>query len=158
MERYKANSSGWCYPDHSTDDPNTSFVYFTHPWLLQEFFNGSANCGRDLSTRNATTLANVEAAIKAGQISWHAQPFTLIDELCDPDILRWSLNISRELSSRFGVQHGRSVAKGSDVGGVSIGIVPLLARAGVKALHLGTNGMGNQGASLTSENSDISFD
>ena len=146
MERYNKNKSldGWCYPDHSLDDPNTSFVYFTHPWLLQEYFNGSASCGRDLSTRNATALAQVEAAVRAGEISWHAQPFTMITELCDPDIFSWSLNISRKLNSRFGVQHGQSVAKGSDVGGVSIGVVPLLARAGVKALHLGTNGMGNQ--------------
>ena len=80
----------------------------------------------------------------AGEISWHAKPFTMIHELVNPDLFSWSLNISRELSARFGVHHGRSVGKASDVAGVSIGIVPLLAEAGVKAFHFGTNGMGNQ--------------
>ena len=32
----------------------------------------------------------------------------------------------------------------ADLPGVSIGIVPLLAKEGVKALHIGTNGQGNQ--------------
>ena len=35
-------------------------------------------------------------------------------------------------------------AKITDLPGVSIGIVPLLAAAGIKALHIGTNGQGNQ--------------
>ena len=136
---------GWCFPDHSNDpNLNVSFVYFSHPWLVQEYFNGSAGCGRDVSTRNASALAKVEAAVRAGEISWHAKPFTSIHELNHPDVFQWSLNISRELSARFGVKHGRSAAKATDIPGVSIGIVPILARAGVKALHLGTNGMGNQ--------------
>ena len=89
-------------------------------------------------------MPNQRIAWKAGHIAWHAKPFTMIHELCDPEIFEWSLNISRELSARFGVSHGRSAGKATDIPGVSIGIVPLLAKAGVKALHLGTNGMGGQ--------------
>lgn len=150
VSRYPNSSkswAGWCFPDHSSNGshshPNASFIYFSHPWLVQEYFSGSAGCGRELSTRNATTMAKVEAAVRAGEIAWQAKPFTMVHELCDPGIFSWSLNISHKLNARFGVQHGRSAAKATDVPGVSIGIVPLLARAGVKALHLGTNGMGN---------------
>ena len=39
---------------------------------------------------------------------------------------------------------GTVAGKITDLPGVSIGIVPLLARAGVKALHIGTNGQGTQ--------------
>jgi hypothetical protein len=42
------------------------------------------------------------------------------------------------------VRHGLDAGKITDLPGVSVGIVPLLARAGVRALHIGTNGMGNQ--------------
>ena len=145
---YPARESGWCYPPYNASahrsEPNASFIYYTHPWMVQEFFEGSAGCGRPASARNQTDVAAVEFAIRAGLIAWHAKPFTMIHELCDPEIFEWSLNISRELSARFGVSHGRSAGKATDIPGVSIGIVPLLAKAGIKALHLGTNGMGDQ--------------
>ena len=51
----------------ASSSSNASFVYFTHPWLLQEYFDGSAGCGRDVSTRNATERAQVEAAVRAGE-------------------------------------------------------------------------------------------
>jgi hypothetical protein len=140
-------TAGWCFPDHSKvidNSMNASFVYHTHPWILQEYLNATAGCGKLLSTRNATEVAAVETAIRAGQIAWHAKPFTMIHELCHPDVFAASLNISHDLNARFGVTHGRSGAKITDLPGVSIGIVPLLARAGVKALHIGTNGMGDQ--------------
>lgn len=84
-----------------------SFIYYTHPWMVQEFFQGSASCGRPVSACNQTDVAAVEMAIRAGMIAWHAKPFTMIHELCDPEIFEWSLNISRELSARFGVSHGQ---------------------------------------------------
>ena len=68
----------------------------------------------------------------------------MIHELCDPNLLAWSLNISHDLNARYMVSHGLSCGKATDLQGVSIGIVPLLARVGVKGLHLGTNGMGGQ--------------
>jgi hypothetical protein len=147
---YPTRSSGWCYPANQPPPPapgpslNASFVYYTHPWILQEYLNATAGCGRGLASRNTTQVAAVAAAIRAGEIAWHAKPFTMVHELCDPNLLAWSLNISHDLNARFGVRHGLSCGKATDLQGVSIGIVPLLARAGVKGLHLGTNGMGGQ--------------
>ena len=68
----------------------------------------------------------------------------MIHELCDPELYVWSLSLAKRLNAEFGVSHGTVAGKITDLPGVSIGIVPLLARAGVKALHIGTNGQGTQ--------------
>ena len=76
---------------------------------MQEFLDATASCGSPY--RNATTLAAVKAGIKAGVFSWHAKPFTMIHELCDPDIYSWSLSIAKKLNARFNVSHGTVVGK-----------------------------------------------
>jgi hypothetical protein len=134
--------NGWCFPKVSNQTLNPTYVYQTHPFLVQEYFEGSAHCGNPLSTRNATEVAAVAAAIRSGDIAWHAKAFTMIHELCDPDIFTASLKIARSLNDKFDVQHGTIAGKMTDLPGVSIGIVPLLAQAGIKALHIGTNGIG----------------
>lgn len=139
---YPNRSNGWCYPAHITHSTRPEFVYSTHPWIVQEYFNYSASCGS--SNRNASFLAAVEKGIKGGTIAWHAKPFTVIHELADPTMYSDSLNIAKRLNAQFGVNHGTVAGKMTDLPGVSIGIVPLLAQAGVKALHIGTNGQGNQ--------------
>ena len=42
--------------------------------------------------RNATDVAEVEAAIRAdaGAFAWHGKALTMIHELCDPNIFTWS--------------------------------------------------------------------
>jgi hypothetical protein len=128
---YPNRSNGWCYPAHITHSTRPEFVYSTHPWIVQEYFNYSASCGS--SIRNASFLAAVEKGIKGGTIAWHAKPFTVIHELADPTMYSDSLNIAKRLNAQFGVNHGTVAGKMTDLPGVSIGIVPLLAQAGVKA-------------------------
>ena len=147
---YPSRASGWCYPPfnasahHTPSDPalKPEFIYNTHPFIVQEYFNATASCGS--SHRNATSLAAVEKGIKDGIFSWHAKPFTVIHELSDPELYAWSLGIAKRLNVQFGVSHGLVTGKITDLPGVSIGIVPLLAKAGIKALHIGTNGQGDQ--------------
>lgn len=129
------------------------FVYSTHPWIVQEYFNYSASCGS--SNRNTSFLAAVERGIKHGTIAWHAKPFTIIHELADPVMYSDSLNIAKRLNAQFGVSHGTVAGKMTDLPGVSIGIVPLLAKAGVKALHIGTNGQGNQAFSSFADQNNL---
>ena len=142
---YTQKETYWCYPHYEknwTAPPHADFIYTTHPWILQEYFTASASCGSP--ARNASSVAAVEQGIKAGKFAWHAKAFTMIHELCDPDIFAWSLTLAKSLNERFGVTHGTVAGKITDLPGVSISIVPLLAKAGVKALHIGTNGMGDQ--------------
>src|SRR6185436_17475502 len=70
-------------------------------------------------------------------IRWHALPFTTHSELMSPDLFRAGLSYGQELDRRFG--RTTIAAKMTDVPGHTIGIVPLLAEAGVQFLHLGVN-------------------
>lgn len=103
------------------------FIWTTGSYLIYEF----------LEQADSATRREMEAAILAGDIKWHAIPFTTHTELDDPDLFRFGLSLSQELDRRFGT-HTIS-AKLTDVPGHTRGIVPLLAEAGVHFLHIGVN-------------------
>lgn len=79
----------------------------------------------------------VEEGIAEGDLVWHALPFTLHSELADPALVRAGLATSARLDARFGRR--TRAAKVTDVPGHTIGLVPLLAEAGVVLLHVGVN-------------------
>ena len=54
-----------------------------------------------------------------------------------PDLFRAGLSYAQELDQRFNLK--TTAAKMTDVPGHTLGIVPLLAEAGVHFLHLGVN-------------------
>jgi hypothetical protein len=110
------------------DDPQgRGFVWTTGSWLVYEFLERAARPDR----------LQLEKAIQAGQIRWHALPFSTHSELMDPSLFRFGLSLSASLDRRFGVN--TTAAKMTDVPGHTRGIVPLLAQAGVRFLHLGVN-------------------
>src|SRR5690606_11657523 len=78
-----------------------------------------------------------ERGIRAGIIRWHALPFTTHTELMSPALVREALSICAELDARFGTT--TRAAKMTDVPGHTLGLVPLLAEAGVRFLHIGVN-------------------
>ncbi len=108
-------------PDHP------KFIWTTGAWLIWDHLN-SQDAGR---------VQRLERAIERGLIRWHALPFTTHSELMSPAVFRAGLSYSAELDRRFG--KSTIAAKMTDVPGHTIGIVPLLAEAGVKFLHLGVN-------------------
>jgi hypothetical protein len=79
----------------------------------------------------------LERAIGRGLITWHALPFTTHTELMSPALFRAGLSYAQELDARFGRR--TTAAKMTDVPGHTLGMVPLLAEAGVRFLHLGVN-------------------
>lgn len=103
------------------------FVWTTGTWLIYQYLERAASAER----------ARLEAAIHAGDIAWHALPFTTHSELMDPDLFRFGLSLAHELDQRFG-KH-TIAAKMTDVPGHTRGIVSLLAEAGVRFLHIGVN-------------------
>lgn len=103
------------------------FVWTTGSWLIDEHLRAGSPSDR----------ADLEAAIAEGHVAWHALPFTTHSELMDPAMFRAGLSIGRRLDDRFG--RSTIAAKMTDVPGHTIGIVPLLAEAGVRYLHLGVN-------------------
>lgn len=104
-----------------------AFIWTTGAWLIWDH----------LQSQDAKRVRNLEQAIERGLITWHALPFTTHTELMSSALFRAGLTFSRELDKRFGRQ--TSAAKMTDVPGHTLGMVPLLAEAGVNFLHLGVN-------------------
>jgi hypothetical protein len=103
------------------------FVWTTGSWLIYEYLERAAPDGR----------RRMERAIADGDIAWHALPFTTHSELMDASLFRFGLSLSGELDARYGRR--TIAAKMTDVPGHTRAIVPLLAEAGVRLLHIGVN-------------------
>lgn len=103
------------------------FVWTVGSWLIYQY----------LEKESATDKPLLERAIRDGDIVWHGLPFTTHSELMDASLFRHGLSLSKKLDRRFGRR--TIAAKMTDVPGHTRAIVPLLARAGVRFLHIGTN-------------------
>ena len=77
------------------------------------------------------------AAIKRGTIKWHGLPVTFHSELMDQRLFEYGLSLSQNLDKQYGTE--TVAGKLTDVPGHTIGIVPLMAKAGLKYLHIGVN-------------------
>lgn len=115
----------------TADNPPHSprrFVWTTGSWLIYDYLESAS-----VDERKA-----LEAAILAGDIAWHALPFTTHTELMSADLFRYGLSLSARLDQRFG---RKTIAgKMTDVPGHTRAMVPLLAEAGVQFVHFGVNG------------------
>jgi len=103
------------------------FAWTVGSWLIMEALDHYKGARR----------AALEAAIAAGDVRWHALPFTWHTEYLDAGLVRHGLSLSQVLDRRFGRQ--TIAAKMTDVPGHTAALVPLLAEAGVKFLHIGVN-------------------
>ena len=102
------------------------FVWTTGSWILKEAL--MAPEGRERLVK----------AIREGNIVPHAMPFTTHTELLDEDTLDFGLSVTDALDTLRGRK--TVAAKMTDVPGHTKGIVPVLARHGIKLLHIGVNG------------------
>lgn len=110
-----------------SDTRDISFIWTTGSWLIQH----ALDCG---TTEQA---AELDAAIVRGDVAWHALPLSTHTEIMDPELVDYGISISHALDARYG-RHTRA-AKMTDVPGHTIGLVPLLARGGIRYLHIGVN-------------------
>jgi hypothetical protein len=104
-----------------------AFIWTTGAWLIHDH----------LATQDAEKVKRLERAIEHGLIAWHALPFTTHTELMSSALFRAGLSYGQELDRRFG--RTTTAAKMTDVPGHTLGMVPLLAKAGITFLHLGVN-------------------
>ena len=103
------------------------FVWTTGSWLIHTALEAASPSER----------CKLERAIGAGDLVWHAMPYTVHSEVLTVPLFRQALGYSHELDRRFG--RTTRAAKMTDVPGHTRGIVPLLSGAGVTFLHLGVN-------------------
>jgi hypothetical protein len=106
---------------------NGRFRWTIGAWLIYEYLEKAPQQQR----------AVLEQAIEAEDIVWHALPFTTHTELMDESLFRFGLSYSQKLDQRFGRK--TIAAKMTDVPGHTRSMIPLLAEAGIKLLHLGVN-------------------
>lgn len=103
------------------------FIWTTGSFLVWDYLEHASPSAR----------RQMEEAIAAGDIAWHALPFTTHTELMDAALVRTGLGLARQLDRRFG--RTTVAAKMTDVTGHTRALVPLLAEAGVRLLHIGVN-------------------
>jgi Domain of unknown function (DUF5054) len=103
------------------------YTWTTGSWLLYEY----------LEQASAEAKKRMEQAIAAGDIAWHALPFSWQTEVLDRTMITGALGFSKSLDARFG--RTTAGAKMTDVPGHTIGLVAPLAENGVKFLHIGVN-------------------
>ncbi len=103
------------------------YVWTTGSWLIHQY----------LEKAGAPQRREMEQAILAGDIAWHALPFTWQTELIDPTLMAGALGFSRALDRRFG--RTTTGAKMTDVPGHTRALVGALSAGGVKLLDIGVN-------------------
>ncbi|CAN5620055.1 hypothetical protein BH10ACT3_BH10ACT3_20020 [soil metagenome] len=103
------------------------FRWTTGSWILTEALEAEAREGGHA----------IEDAVTAGDLCWHALPFTTHTEYCERSLFEHGLSLSAELDDRFG--HRTRAAKMTDVPGHTRALVSVLADAGFEFLHIGVN-------------------
>jgi len=103
------------------------FVWTIPAWLLYRYLEQADPGCRAVS----------EECILAGDMAWHALPFTWFTEMLDQSAIAASIGFSRALDERYGVV--TTAARLTDVPGHSRGLIRPLADAGVTFLDVGCN-------------------
>jgi hypothetical protein len=106
---------------------DAGFIWTTGSWLVKHA----------LTAGTPEQVARLDAAIRAGHVVWHGLPVTTQTEAMDPLLVEYGLSIAAALDRQYG-RH-TIAAKMTDVPGHTVGLVPFLAGAGIRYLHLGTN-------------------
>lgn len=107
-------------------DGRKNFVWTVGSYLIERYL------------KDGSDPELLEQAIEDGVIAWHGLPLTTHTELMDGKLFEYGLSISKRLDERFGRQ--TIAAKMTDVPSHTHAMVPYLAQAGIKYLHIGING------------------
>lgn len=110
-----------------SNPPGEKYVWTMSAWPLLQSLEGSGQEERDKAAR----------FLQNRQLIWHMLPYTTHTEFCGLEEWIRGMYVSRELSERFG--YTPKDAKMTDVPGHTWSVPSLLAKAGVKILHLGCN-------------------
>lgn len=106
-----------------------TFVWTTGSWLMDYYLK--------LPTIAEEKKEDLREALRAGTIRWHGLATTTHCELMDETLFDYSLTLSQNLDKKFDKK--TIAAKLTDIPGHTLGIVPLMAKAGLKYLHIGVN-------------------
>lgn len=146
----RAASTAFRLPLLEGAKPEWEYKWMGHSWVFDMFLGcQDAPDGPEL---NATILkcptpeqvADFEAAVRSGAVTWHAFPHNAEPEMYTADFFLASLNRTFELDRRFGRSTRRALSQ-RDVPGLSRAAIPLLREAGVELVAIGANGAAGHG-------------
>ena len=103
------------------------YVLTTVSWLVQSF----------LDQASPEQKHRFEDAIRRGDIVWTGLPYSVGSEIMSKNQFRTILQLSKQLDCRFGKK--TISAKTNDVPGHTRGIIPLLAQADIRFIHINVN-------------------
>ena len=115
-------------------DDKLGFMF--QSWVLNLFLDCPVGLG--VRCPNATAIATVRAAIKAGHITWHAFPHNAELEVMSPTLIEAGLELTFALDREFGLPNKTTISQ-RDVSGMTRALIPLLRRKGVTAISIGAN-------------------
>jgi len=113
------------------------YIWTTQSWLVSLYRDCPPGLG--LACPNATDLLAFEAAVGAGDITWHAFPFNAEMEVFDEALLRFGVDHTHALDDAYGVPR-KAVLSQRDVPGMTRAALRPLTAAGVTAISVGVNG------------------
>lgn len=103
------------------------YVWTIASWMIYQYLEQASTKDRK----------RMEDAILAGDIAWHAMPFTWQSEMLDRSLISSALKISAVLDQRFGKK--TIAGKLTDVPGHTRGLIAPVVEAGVEFLDIGDN-------------------
>lgn len=103
------------------------YVWTIASWMIYQYLEQASTKDRK----------RMEDAILAGDIAWHAMPFTWQSEMLDRSLISSALKISAVLDQRFGKK--TIAGKLTDVPGHTRGLIAPIVEAGVEFLDIGDN-------------------
>ena len=134
----------------SLRNTSTPFTYMTHPFIvaflldceeagLNDWRSGSTHGSSLLQCPNATAIANFKAAVKRGDVWWHAFPHNPMPGLYDASLFNSSLQMASRLAKKLGVRTPTTYSQ-RDETGITRSIVPLLNASNIGMISLGAGG------------------
>ena len=122
------------------------YSWMTHSWLVATYRNCNSTkvnihgptSPSLLVCPNASTLEEFEAAVRRGDINYHAFPFNSEPEIFTPELFDSALNLTFEQDDYFGHPRRKTLSQ-RDVPGLTRAAIPLLQKRGVEAITVGEN-------------------
>ena len=123
---------------NGSNPSNRTLTWTTHSWLLSLYFHCPQHMG--FYCPSEAERAAVQAGIERREITWHGFPFNGEMELFTPELVRFGVDMSRQLARdlRRPGPLPNTVSQ-RDVPGTTAAVIPILAAAGIRAISIGTN-------------------
>eukprot|EP01012_Entosiphon_sulcatum_P032079 TRINITY_DN40828_c0_g1_i1.p1 TRINITY_DN40828_c0_g1~~TRINITY_DN40828_c0_g1_i1.p1 ORF type:complete len:800 (-),score=122.49 TRINITY_DN40828_c0_g1_i1:16-2391(-) len=116
---------------------NATLQFTAQSYVVSLYLNCPPNMG--LACPDAAEVASFEAALKRGDITYHAFPFNAELEVLTPELVLAGLQVTHDIDKAYGFTPKITLSQ-RDVPGTTRASIPLLRQAGIQAISVGVNG------------------